>query len=904
MPTLSPRILRLLRYAAIPGLFVVLLLAPGLLGLRSLSTSDQLYLQEPWSNQSDIPDEITGGLTWDTYDQFQPRWIEQRERLLEGDLPLMGDTYPGAEPLSSLPITGMLDPLHLPWIVLPPWLAGAYTKALQLLVAIGFTAAWCRRLGLSRRAGLVGGLAYASSGFITYWSVWPQSNTAAVIPVVFFAVEGVVQRSSARRVAALAGAVGWLFATGFPSVALYTLMVAAPYALVRWWSARAPGSDGNSARRWWRRRASWRPLVAASVGVVLGGALLFVQLVPLRDLVAWNLERRAGKVSATVPLRSLLSTLFPHLEGIPNWHEGPGVEPTTGQYFVGISAAVLIAFALTRRTWRLPPRVLGLFLTVSGLIGAVVFLGGPFLYAIELLPFMKQNAVERMLSVASLLLAVMAAAGAEAWWLRDAPRWSLSGALARRLPMLGAGAVLAIGVVFSVRRWSVLPASASLTLMTIALVAAAGLLLVGRSRRGHSTLTRFGVPVLIAVEGLLFVLPNLGFIDPDDTYPPSTAVSAAVALQGHDRVGEDRVMHPGVGPVYGLRTVSGHAFITGEWYDLLRQVQDDSTISLTFSRLAFYADEGEHPVLDRLAVQYLMRPLGYLPGETEPVQFTAAVDGSRVTLSATVAGPFRGFMVGPPGGVPAGASFRVMVDGVDTTGRRLEFDAGNAAFAAAVAGEDRRPGDRTEIEVVISMDGPAPSAFSSEPFATAVVRPIDDGQRLVHTSDGAIWQRLGALSRYRWADDTEVIADVDEQLAWLSEPQPAGTVLLAEPPSVQPSGGGEVVSIDDGEPEDRTIRTDSTGPGLLIIADAFRNGWTATVDGVETPVLRADHALMAVEVPAGAHTVRVQYTPPGWPVAWWVSLWALLVVATMATWPWLAPRLRGAMHRRRDGEPV
>ncbi|MEQ1703759.1 MAG: hypothetical protein ABMA25_26940, partial [Ilumatobacteraceae bacterium] len=97
---LPARLVRLLRLGALPLVFVVVLLAPALFGLRTLGGSDQLYRQQPWSNQADVPSSITGGLTWDTYDFFQPRWIEQRERLIEGDLPLMGDTYSGGEPLA------------------------------------------------------------------------------------------------------------------------------------------------------------------------------------------------------------------------------------------------------------------------------------------------------------------------------------------------------------------------------------------------------------------------------------------------------------------------------------------------------------------------------------------------------------------------------------------------------------------------------------------------------------------------------------------------------------------------------------------------------------------------------------------------------------------------------------
>ena len=42
--------------------------------------------------------------------------------------------------------------------------------------------------------------------------------------------------------------------------------------------------------------------------------------------------------------------------------------------------------------------------------------------------------------------------------------------------------------------------------------------------------------------------------------------------------------------------------------------------------------------------------------------------------------------------------------------------------------------------------------------------------------------------------------------------------------------------------------------GLAVILDPFYPGWTATVDGKPTPILRADFAFQAVPVTAGTGT--------------------------------------------------
>ncbi len=65
------------------------------------------------------------------------------------------------------------------------------------------------------------------------------------------------------------------------------------------------------------------------------------------------------------------------------------------------------------------------------------------------------------------------------------------------------------------------------------------------------------------------------------------------------------------------------------------------------------------------------------------------------------------------------------------------------------------------------------------------------------------------------------------------------------------------------EPEHITIRTRGASPAVLVLNDAFYPGWDATLDGVETPLLRANTAFRAVSVPAGEHVVEMEYRPRG-----------------------------------------
>ena len=57
------------------------------------------------------------------------------------------------------------------------------------------------------------------------------------------------------------------------------------------------------------------------------------------------------------------------------------------------------------------------------------------------------------------------------------------------------------------------------------------------------------------------------------------------------------------------------------------------------------------------------------------------------------------------------------------------------------------------------------------------------------------------------------------------------------------------------------IDVEMAAPGLAVIADRWDPGWQATVDGKPAPVLRVNHALRGVIVPAGRHELVYRYRP-------------------------------------------
>ena len=55
------------------------------------------------------------------------------------------------------------------------------------------------------------------------------------------------------------------------------------------------------------------------------------------------------------------------------------------------------------------------------------------------------------------------------------------------------------------------------------------------------------------------------------------------------------------------------------------------------------------------------------------------------------------------------------------------------------------------------------------------------------------------------------------------------------------------------------VHTESHGPAMLVVAQTFYPPWRASIDGRPARLWRANYAFQALEVPAGAHIVRIAY---------------------------------------------
>ncbi len=142
-----------------------------------------------------------------------------------------------------------------------------------------------------------------------------------------------------------------------------------------------------------------------------------------------------------------------------------------------------------------------------------------------------------------------------------------------------------------------------------------------------------------------------------------------------------------------------------------------------------------------------------------------------------------------------------------------------------------------------------------------------------------------ALPRARLVTEVVVLPDEETVPFILSEDfDPATQVVLSEPPPTALGTGpvdGEVEWISRGiNQQELVVRADR--PALLVIADNWFPAWHARVNGRDAPVLRANHTLRAIAVPAGESTVSVYYASDQLRTGLWVTVLSLLMTLGVA----------------------
>ncbi len=231
---------------------------------------------------------------------YRPNAERAFARLAEGDLPLWDERQSLGAPFLATAQTGVLYPPNWLHMRMPAQAAFHWLAAAHLALASVLTGALAGALG----AGLLGS---AFAGIITALStyfcaaVWtpPVLYSAAWIPGVLLGVDAVIRRPSARRVAALACAIGLQALAGWPFVLLMTGLLALLF-----------GAAALLERGLQESRVPTHALPGLAAAALLGFALAAPQLLPTQELAA-----RSPRAPGLLPAAQAIFLPGPHDPG-------------------------------------------------------------------------------------------------------------------------------------------------------------------------------------------------------------------------------------------------------------------------------------------------------------------------------------------------------------------------------------------------------------------------------------------------------------------------------------------------------------------------------------------------------------------------------------------------------------
>jgi hypothetical protein len=166
---------------------------------------------------------------------------------------------------------------------------------------------------------------------------------------------------------------------------------------------------------------------------------------------------------------------------------------------------------------------------------------------------------------------------------------------------------------------------------------------------------------------------------------------------------------------------------------------------------------------------------------------------------------------------------------------------------------DNPVSEKLRLPPLLSLLGVRYLLIQGRPTAAMPVWHQEDGYFVVENAE--------ALPRAFIPRRVEPAPEAPKLLERLSDDDfaPAELCFVAEASASGPCEGNAVIV--DEVPDRVTVEANLDAPGWLVLADEWHPDWKAEVDGRAVPVRRANHALRAVELPAGRSTVVFTYRP-------------------------------------------
>ncbi len=339
-------------------------------------------------------------LQWDAASYFYPYQKYFSDSVRAGHLPVWTSVLFSGFPFLADIQVGAWYPLNWPF-----FLAGMGPKSvfwelwLHAFLAVAGAYALCFRLLGSRRAAVFAGLFYGLSG---YFSAHSQHvclfQAAALLPWLLLFFERAVETGSRRWIAALALTGGLTALAGHFQTALYS------FCAVALWGC---GLTLKRPRLWPRAAGVFAALGLGSAGLAM------IAILPGLELTALSLRSRLSAADWNLGIagwRSFATFVWPNALGVfDEAYKGPA-DITQHYFYAGALLLPLAAIGCLEKT----VRRLAPWLIIPAVLYAVGPAGLLYWLLVKLPGFSSVRAPSHCMFVATLGLALLAAAGARA----------------------------------------------------------------------------------------------------------------------------------------------------------------------------------------------------------------------------------------------------------------------------------------------------------------------------------------------------------------------------------------------------------------------------------------------------------------------------------------------------------
>lgn len=158
--------------------------------------------------------------------------------------------------------------------------------------------------------------------------------------------------------------------------------------------------------------------------------------------------------------------------------------------------------------------------------------------------------------------------------------------------------------------------------------------------------------------------------------------------------------------------------------------------------------------------------------------------------------------------------------------------------------------------------------------AFAEIRP-DLQMQSVYATGAALFRDLRAMPKARMIYQGRRVDRYDPSQISSSQPPVLEGSTLPE----KDEGPIANVTLERGQTNtEAAVQIEKTRPGVLVLADAWYPGWTATLDGKSIDIFPVDGMFRGIEVGEGEHLVAFSYEPLSFELGKWISAFSAICV--------------------------